>query len=203
MSLTDGHPFILPDTPHAIALGSGGYFDYADPQADQVTIVDIAHGLAHTCRFGGHADEFVSVAEHSVLAHDLLARTCDDDLLLRAALLHDASEAYVGDVPKPMKPILGAQFADLTDAVDCIIAGKYLGGEVDAGLFHCSIVKAADTRAMILEGARYMSSPLWDWAREDDRGLIPGDLADWNGALDPVKARELFLRRARGLGIDE
>jgi hypothetical protein len=68
------------------------------PNPDDILIADIAHALAHQCRFGGQAREFYSVAEHSVR----VSQHCRlEDALW--GLLHDASEAYLSDVPAPLK----------------------------------------------------------------------------------------------------
>ena len=82
----------------SIRTFTGRLFDPVSPRPEDVDVRDIAHALAHVCRFGGHTKDFVSVAQHSVLvsravppAHALLG------------LLHDASEAYVGDIPSPWK----------------------------------------------------------------------------------------------------
>lgn len=78
-----------------------GRFWPMDPRASEVNIKDIAHSLAMQCRYAGHGRRFYSVAEHSV--H--LARFVSPQSQL-AALLHDATEAYLVDVPRPVKRAL-------------------------------------------------------------------------------------------------
>jgi uncharacterized protein len=76
-----------------------------DPRADEVEIDDIAHSLSMQSRYAGHSLRFYSVAEHSVL----IARWLLDHYPPERALwglLHDASEAYLVDVPRPVKPFL-------------------------------------------------------------------------------------------------
>ena len=77
---------------------SGIYIDVFDPDPDLIFIEDIAHGLSNNCRFGGHVQEFYSVAEHCIW---MAERALPEDKL--EALLHDASEAYLLDLPKPIK----------------------------------------------------------------------------------------------------
>ena len=69
-----------------------------DPTVDQVCIEDIAHSLAHQCRFAGHSQEFYSVAQHSVLVSEQLPPQ-----LQLAGLMHDATEAYCQDLIRPIK----------------------------------------------------------------------------------------------------
>lgn len=85
-------------TKASIALANGSYLDYNNPSATDFDIGLIAHALSNICRYGGHSRKFYSVAEHSVL----VSRVVPDDLAL-VGLLHDASEAFVGDMPSPLK----------------------------------------------------------------------------------------------------
>ncbi|WP_347929470.1 phosphohydrolase [Pseudomonas helvetica] len=86
-----------------ILTHTGKRFDVADPCPDLIDPRDIAHSLAHLCRFNGHTREFYSVAQHSCIVADLVP---DEHKL--AALLHDATEAYVGDMVRPIKESMPA-----------------------------------------------------------------------------------------------
>ncbi len=91
---------------HWMQTYSGRRFWPMDPRSDDVFIEDIAHGLSMQCRYAGHCIRFYSVAEHSVLiARWLLAQGSGAETALWG-LLHDASEAYLVDVPRPVKPFL-------------------------------------------------------------------------------------------------
>lgn len=81
----------------------GKKFDLLDPQPDMVDILDIAHALSRVCRFTGHVPAHYSVAQHSVLAARLVK---DPQKWAMHALLHDAQEAYVGDMSRPLKMAL-------------------------------------------------------------------------------------------------
>lgn len=72
-----------------------------DPRAEEVDIRDIAHSLSLMCRYAGHCNKFYSVAEHSVL----VSRSLPPKYQLWG-LLHDATEAYLVDIPRPIKPSL-------------------------------------------------------------------------------------------------
>ena len=72
-----------------------------EPDPTDVQLKDIAAGLAHTCRFGGHCRDFYSVAHHSLHVSSELSDTTPRLQLL--GLLHDAGEAYLGDIPRPLK----------------------------------------------------------------------------------------------------
>ena len=81
---------------------SGGVFHILDPQQEEILITDIGHALGMLCRFTGHVRRFYSVAEHSVLGSKLVPQK--DALWF---LLHDASEAYLNDINRPLKHFTG------------------------------------------------------------------------------------------------
>ncbi len=84
--------------PNCIRTFSGIYMNVFEPTLDMICIEDIAHSLSQQCRFGGHLPTFYSVAQHSILSSYLVP---DENRL--AALMHDSSEAYLLDMPKPIK----------------------------------------------------------------------------------------------------
>lgn len=80
---------------------SGTRVDLLNPSPEAFNIADIARGLAHTARFSGHTSRFYSVGLHSIN----VARLVPEEYKL-AALMHDATEAYLGDMPTPFKALL-------------------------------------------------------------------------------------------------
>lgn len=92
------------DVEPVIMLNSGILMHTAHPASAHIYTKDIAQGLSLTCRWGGQIDYFYSVAQHSVLLYDVMRRDFPDEHEWALwALLHDASEAYIGDVPRPFK----------------------------------------------------------------------------------------------------
>ena len=106
-------------TPNCIRTVSGIYFNVSDPAIEMINIEDIAHSLSQQCRFGGHLPEFYSVAQHSYLCSTLVR----NEFKLEA-LLHDASEAYLLDIPSPIKPKL-TNYKEIEDRLMRLIAEKY------------------------------------------------------------------------------
>lgn len=88
-------------SPNAIRVYSGRMFDLANPDPGLLDINDIAHALSLICRFTGHVNEFDSVGQHSLIVSNLVPR---EDAL--AGLMHDATEAYLTDVSRPLKRML-------------------------------------------------------------------------------------------------
>lgn len=81
---------------------SGKIIDFDDIQKSEIDIRDIAHGLSNTCRYAGQCRSFYSVATHSFL----LSSIAEDVELAKYLLLHDATEAYMVDLPKPLKSMI-------------------------------------------------------------------------------------------------
>jgi hypothetical protein len=169
-----------------IQTSQGVPFDPLNPRAEDILIEDIAHALSNVCRFGGHCKKFYSVAEHSYWVSTLVP----PEHALQA-LLHDASEAYLGDVPSPMKrtptySIYRAREAHLQG----MIYTKYgLSPEE-----HVS-VKNADLEMLATE-ARDLLAPLHpDWRIP---GVVPSEIIRID-PMSPAEAREAFLGRFRAL----
>ena len=160
---------------------SGRQFWPLDPRAEEVFIEDIAHALSMQCRYAGHCLRFYSVAEHSVL----LARHVSPENRLWA-LLHDASEAYLVDVPRPVKPFLPG-YKQAENAVMAAICDRF-------GLPHAmpAKVKTAD-RAIIVDERSNMASCVAEWYATGPG--IGTQLQYW----PPEKAEAQFLHEFRKL----
>lgn len=106
--------------PNAILVHSGVLFDVFKPNAEDIRIIDIAHALSNLCRYGGHSPKFYSVAQHSVLC-SLLEGTPLEQM---ECLLHDASEAYMVDLPRPIKRNI-AEYVKIEDNLLGVIFGHF------------------------------------------------------------------------------
>ena len=137
----------------AVSTRSGRRVALLNPSPSQIVIGDIAHGLAHQCRFNGQTNKFYSVAQHSVLVASILPRE-----LRLAGLLHDASEAYLGDVVQPLKDLLPEYQA--IEENFC----KVLGMRFGVNLQHNDAIRHADLVVLATER----------------RDLMPMDMADWS-----------------------
>jgi 5'-deoxynucleotidase YfbR-like HD superfamily hydrolase len=98
-------------TKSAILLYNGDFFDFKDPYNHEYDIETIAHALSNLCRYTGHTKLFYSVAEHCVLVSYLTPEP-----FALEGLMHDASEAYCGDVASPLKKLL-SEYNDIEEGV--------------------------------------------------------------------------------------
>lgn len=159
---------------------SGIAFNLRDPDPLQVNVIDIAHHLAAFGRYCGAAKSFYSVAQHSVLVSRLVWRQTKSHQLAKAALLHDAHEAYIGDWTRPLceaYPELKPIRRRIALRLDLAIA-KAFG--IDAGDFHHPIVIDADNSTLMAEANELMPSKGEGW-----------DLAEWD--LADVKRAEVRI----------
>jgi hypothetical protein len=140
-----------------IQTALGRQFWPIDPRADEVFIDDIAHALSMLCRFGGHCLRFYSVAEHSVL----LSRAAAPENK-RWALLHDASEAYLVDVPRPLKPFLQGYQAAEEKIMRAVCERFGLASVMPAA------VKEYDKRILFDERTQNMATAPIRWATDVD-----------------------------------
>lgn len=165
---------------------TGKQFWPADPRAEDIDIRDIAHALSMQCRYAGHCLNFYSVAEHCVL----LANAIPEHKLW--ALLHDASEAYLVDVPRPVKPSLPG-YKELEDDIMFVVARRFglsLGGHIlDRDGQIPAIVKEYDFRMLVDEKAQNMlDGP--HWGSIDGLEPVGVTLQCWA----PVDAERHFLQ---------
>jgi hypothetical protein len=161
-----------------ILLRSGNFFNFLTPEASIITVEDIASGLANEARFNGQTRSFYSVAQHSVM----VSRIVPPDYAWQG-LFHDAAEAVMKDIPKPLKRLL-PDYQDLEWSVESAILAKF-GVALP---LHPSI-KAADLVMLATEKRDLMP---------------PHDHIEWPGVeprcdvivpLPPERAYELFMGR--------
>jgi len=167
-----------------IQTAMGRQFWPMDPRPNEVFLDDIAHALSMLCRFGGHCQRFYSVAEHCVL----LARAAPRPIK-RWALLHDASEAYLVDVPRPLKPFL----VGYDEAEAKIMRAVAVRFNLHLGL--PDQVKALDRAILTDERLQNMAPEPVPWSTDGDPlGVV---LQFWN----PERARAEFLREFEALSV--
>ena len=145
--------------------------DYLPTQMvpDDIHIDDIAHALSLVCRFGGHTQVHYSVAQHSLLVARILEHRGAPVEAQLAGLLHDAHEAYIGDVPTPVKTALGSIWRDLEHEVEIVV--RQALGIAQALVDWEDLVKHADLVALATERRDLMC---FDAARNLPWGILGG-----------------------------
>ena len=176
----------VPDTERApwMQTASGQQFYPLEPVLETITIEDIAHALSNICRFGGHTRWHYSVAQHSYL----VSHVCDPQDALWG-LLHDASEAYIGDVIQPLKSSPAwRDYAEVEHRLQSAICRKF-------GLppIMPDSVKRADLIVLATEKRDVMEKAPADW------GTLPEPMPEWIGRMWPDWVRETFLSRFKEL----
>lgn len=151
---------------------SGKKFDFIRPSAEMIDIQDIASGLAYKGHFAGQTSYMFSIAQHSIMVCDefcLQEPDASDEMKLMA-LLHDASEAYTGDMPKPLKVFMD-NFVSLENTIMHAIGRRF---NLPIHLMH--LIKPIDLKVQNIEYDAFFRG-----------GTI--------NYLDPETARKVFLDR--------
>lgn len=170
-------------TKSAILLYNGDFFDFLDPFNHEYDIETIAHALSNLCRYTGHTKHFYSVAEHCVLVSYLIP-----EQFALEGLMHDASEAYCGDVASPLKKLI-PEYSKIEDRVQEAIF-KYF----DLRYPFPNCVKDADVLAYVTERESISNTgkdKIWFTDVIPEKIKVVGH--------SPDKARRLFLDRFKVL----
>src|SRR3712207_286915 len=156
---------------------SGRRVNPFDADPEDIDPADIARALANLCRFGGHCRAFYSVAQHSAIVCDLLEERGATPDELMAALLHDASEAYLGDLPHPIKhrSELGAAFRAAEKKLEAVIVERF--GLPDAA----ARIKPLD-KALLATERRTFSEVTWHWPELDGAEELELEIEAWDSA---------------------
>lgn len=180
---------------------TGGKFFPLDPRASEVCISDIANGLALDCRYAGQGrvDRFYSVAEHSVHVARVFRKTYYDPYLsdtsvargTLAALLHDAPEAYINDLPRAAKLAVGEGYRCVEDKIDRVILRKY--GVLLASREYRREIKELDRRIIVNEKNAIVTYPEQPWAN-DILTELPITIYCWNA---PTAKNQFLLEYLR------
>lgn len=170
-----------PNHSYWIATNTGKIIDLLKPDPEQITIEDIANNLANICRFNGQLQQWYSVAEHSIHVAELVPT----EYKLHA-LLHDATEAYICDVPTPLKRLLGTAYSSIEGRMAAAI-GLRFGIELN----HLpEPVLQADRVMVVTERDALQVSPM-EWGREYEDSLRYPDFR--RKYTNPGEARTAFL----------
>jgi uncharacterized protein len=162
-----------------IRLHSGAVFDFLDPWSSQFTLDDIAHGLSNVCRYAGQCRGFYSVAEHSLFVSQVA------EGYEFPALMHDAAEAFIGDMTRPLKLLL-PEYTRVETEIERAIFARF-GVPTPLSME----VKYADLRVLAAEQAQLMPAGADEWARI--AGLAPAPIIVKR--MPPEIAKRRFLER--------
>lgn len=163
-----------------VQLASGRVFWPLDPRPDDVYIDDIAHSLSLQTRFCGHCRVHYPIASHCVLVSNIVP---PQDALW--GLLHDASEAYLADIPRPLKQLPEFKvYREIEDNLMRVICQVY---GLDPVIPE-SVIKA-DTIALATEARDLMAPPKKEWTLSEKP--LPGTIV----VVDSKTAKKQFLDR--------
>lgn len=167
-----------------VQVFTGGQFFPFAPHPAEIDIEDIAHALSCMTRFNGHCNSFYSVAQHSVYVSKLLEHT--EPLAAKFGLLHDASEAYIGDVCRPLKYSKNyAFYLRIEERIQNIIY-RIFGLDV---AYTPKLLKLADDTLLATEKRDIMKLQPAPWP------TLPDPISLKIEPMLPVEAEALFMKR--------
>lgn len=166
----------------SIQTFSGAEFFPLDPNPAHIVPEDIAHGIALKCRYTGQCKFFYSIAQHSVLLHDYLADLGRDNEVLRWALMHDTTEAYLPDVASPIKKHIPT-FCEIEERLMYAIATRF---KMDLPI--PSEIKIWDRMMYWRERLELMIEAEWVYAKQDRVNLSQNQ-------IDTIKVEPWSLDR--------
>lgn len=174
---------------------SGRKFYPLNPSPGDVRIDDIARALSMMCRYNGHVARFYSVAEHSVRVSRIVYERTGDTQLALWGLLHDASEAYLNDITRPVKhqPAL-AEYRRIEKLLQATICKMF-------GLPEQEPIAVTEVDYEILGTEAYqLKQPIHpDWAKASPTGTLPAPLPIGPLGWSPALAEGAFLHQFRKL----
>jgi hypothetical protein len=142
----------------SIRTASGGRFYLCDPDPAELDVEVIAHSLSKLCRYTGHTSSHYSVAQHCVVVSRIVPRD-----LAMAGLMHDASEAYIGDISRPLKIVLEDLAPGIVPGIENAIHAAV--AERFGFLYpHDPLVKDADNVALATELPAPLEGRLYPWS---------------------------------------
>jgi hypothetical protein len=168
---------------------TGKHFYPFDPRIEEVDIIDIAHALSNICRYNGHCRYHYSVAQHSIyIARELMKMGAAIETVL-AGLLHDAAEAYFGDIPRPIKRSLHSEEIYILEMnIRDTIFDKYLPGFNNFP----AQVRKLDNDILFVEGDQLMNNTDGWWIKDTvDMKSFPGLVISYWSAFE---AEQQFLK---------
>lgn len=179
------NPTVLNKIGPTILLSNGAYFDFLDPEKPTYGIKEVAHALSHLCRFTGHCSSFYSVAQHSVLVSTIVPRK-----FALAGLLHDAAEAFLGDVAKPLKVLL-PDYRRLEARIEAAVLRRFGVEGLDPCIKQADLILLATERRDLMPHCGTNVWTVLDGIKPMADRIIP-----WNSTL----ANAAFIQRFRELG---
>ena len=171
---------------------SGVQFWPLNPKVEDIRLEDIAHALSNICRFNGHCRHFYSVAQHSVLMAREAAKNLESVSLEKAILLHDSAEAYLSDIPRPIKRALG----NVVVIEEILLFQIFIAFDVEwPSECNWKAIKEYDNMFLATEARDLLGPPPAEWEKLPQP--LNANIEPWG----PGYSKEAFLVAVQQLGM--